>query len=47
MYKVLISFCGSICATAGDVVEITDPAVAEDLLKAGYIEQVKKTTKKK
>lgn len=49
MYKALISFSGIVSMTVGEVKEITDKAVIEDLLNAGYIEEVqpaKKATKK-
>lgn len=42
MYKALISFSGVISMSCGEVGEIADPAVAKDLLRAGYIEEVKK-----
>lgn len=41
MYKALISFCGKVNMTMGEVGEIPDKALAEDLLRAGYIEAVK------
>lgn len=41
MYKALISFCGKLNMTVGEVGEIPDKALADDLLKAGYIEEVK------
>ena len=51
MYRALISFCGSMSMAMGEVREIPDQSIAEDLLKAGFIEEVKaekpKTTKKK
>lgn len=47
MYKALISFSGLISMTKGQVREIKDKAIIKDLLKAGYIEEVKSTKKKK
>lgn len=40
MYKAEISFTGIISMTKGDVREISDVSLANDLLKAGYIKQV-------
>jgi hypothetical protein len=48
--KALISVIGKYNINAGDVVEIDDKAVLKDLLKLGYVEEVKeekKTRKKK
>lgn len=36
-YKVTVSFSGVISASKGKVIEINDSALADDLLKAGYI----------
>lgn len=47
MYKALISFSGKISMAKGQVREITDKEVVKDLLKAGYIEEIKPTKKKK
>lgn len=41
MFKALISFSGAVSMVEGEVKEITDKAIVEDLLKAGYIEEVK------
>lgn len=54
-YKALVSFSGAVSMAMGDVIEINDTPIAEDLLRAGYIiedtqneeKTVKKTTKKK
>lgn len=56
-YTALVSFSGVISMAYGDVKEISDVSVANDLLKAGYIvplgnsdiaeEKPKKTTKRK
>jgi len=40
MYKALISFSGLVCMSKGQIGEITDKAVADDLLRCGYIEEV-------
>ena len=56
--KVLISFCGAVSASMGDVIDIADDFVYQDLLRAGYISSLepspateetapKKTTRKK
>ena len=50
-----MSFSGAVSMAVGDVIEINDTPIAEDLLRAGYIiedtqneeKTVKKTTKKK
>lgn len=41
MYKALTSFSGAVSMTMGEVGEISDKSIAEDLLKAGYIEEIK------
>ena len=45
MYKALISFSGIISMAEGDVANITDDAVVKDLLRAGYIEEIKDNVK--
>ena len=40
MYKALKSFVGKISMVEGEVKEILDKEVVEDLLKAGYIEKL-------
>ena len=40
MYKALKTFVGKFSMVEGDVKEILDKKIAEDLLKAGYIELV-------
>lgn len=51
MYKALISFTGIVSMAKGEVREISDLAIANDLLKVKYIEEVKekkaKSTKRK
>ena len=41
-YKALRSFCGVINARPGQELEITDKALAKDLMGAGYIEPMEK-----
>lgn len=45
MYKALKTFSGLISMVAGETREIKDKEIIKDLLKAGYIEELK-TTKK-
>ena len=45
MYKAKVSFSGKVSMAAGEVKDITDAAVAKDLLSAGYIEEVKPAEK--
>lgn len=47
LYKALVSFSGKISMVTDEVREIPDPAVADDLVRAGYIEPVKEEKKKK
>lgn len=54
-YKVLVSFAGAVCGTPGQTIDINDPAIAKDLLKAEYIKELEpvqdpapvKTTKRR
>lgn len=46
-YKAKISFGGIISMVEGQTAEIADPAIAKDLLKAGYIVEVKPAEKGK
>lgn len=39
-YKALVSFGGKVSMHAGEVKEIKDKDIVNDLLKAGYIEKV-------
>ena len=39
-YKAVVGFSGTISAAKGDVLEIADKAISEDLLEAGYIESI-------
>lgn len=45
MYKALKSFAGKVSMYKGQVKEITDEEIVNDLLKAGYIEEVKPVKK--
>lgn len=45
MYRALVSFSGRISMSDGDVRDITDKALAADLLRCGYIEEVKPHSK--
>lgn len=39
-YRAVVSFSGTISMAEGDITEIADKAVSEDLLSAGYIEAI-------
>lgn len=41
MYKALKTFGGVVSMAEGEVKDISDPTVVKDLVKAGYIEEVK------
>ena len=41
MYKALKSFSGVVSMVSGEVKDISDPLVVKDLVKAGYIVEVK------
>ena len=41
MYRALKSFAGSVSMRRGELKAISDPIIVKDLLKAGYIEEVK------
>jgi hypothetical protein len=45
MYKAKVAFSGLISMSVGDVGEIADASIAKDLLKAGYIEEIKPAIK--
>lgn len=45
MYKARVNFSGVISMSVGDVADIADASIAKDLLKAGYIEEVKPAEK--
>lgn len=40
MYRALISFCGVISMNKGEVGEIPDKALADELIKTKYVEKV-------
>ena len=42
-YRALVSFTGIVSMTKGEVREISDLAIAKNLLKVKYIEEVKAT----
>ena len=46
MYKALISFSGLVTMAKGEIKELKDEGIIKDLLRAGYIEEVKKDTEK-
>lgn len=45
-YKAKIDFTGVLSMNAGETADIADESIAKDLLKAGYIEEVKAEKKK-
>ena len=47
MYEAIKSFSGVISMSVGDVKDINDVNIAKDLLKAGYIREVKPAEKGK
>lgn len=47
MYKAKVSFSGVVSMHVGEVKDISDVNIAKDLLKAGYIEEVKPAEKAK
>ena len=46
-YRALVSFTGTISMAMGEVREISDSALANNLLKVNYIEEMEKVTEKK
>jgi hypothetical protein len=46
-YKAVVSFSGKVSMVVGEVRDLTDNAIVKDLLKAGYIEEVKPAEKTK
>nr|DAV23599.1 MAG TPA: hypothetical protein [Caudoviricetes sp.] len=46
-YKVLVSFSGAVSASRNSIIEISDAEIANDLMDAGYIEEVNETKKGK
>jgi hypothetical protein len=47
MYRAIIGFTGLINMKKGEIKEIKNKALVKDLLKAGYIEEVKPVKAKK
>lgn len=47
MYKAKVNFSGVVSMNVGEVADIADVNIAKDLLKAGYIEEVKPAEKAK
>lgn len=47
MYKALKSFCGKVSMKKGEIKPIDDVNIANDLLFAGYIEEIKPVEIKK
>jgi hypothetical protein len=45
-YKALVSFCGKVSMAMDEVREISDQSIADDLLKAGLIMEMKADKKK-
>lgn len=45
-YKAKVNFSGCLSMVEGEVKEIADIDIAKDLLRAGYIEEVKPAEKK-
>lgn len=46
-YKALVNFSGNVSMHVGEVKELADVNIAKDLLRAGYIEEVKPAEKAK
>jgi hypothetical protein len=46
-YKAIVNFSGRVSMCVGEVKEIADAAIVKDLIKAGYIEEVKPADKAK
>ena len=47
MYKALVGFSGKITMSKGEVKEINDKTLVDDLTKAKYIEPIEKPKKEK
>lgn len=45
-YRALVSFSGIISMAMGEIREIDDEPIAKDLLRAGYIEELKEMDSK-
>lgn len=46
MYKALISFTGAVSMKKGEVKHIADEAIAQDLVRCGYVEALEKKEEK-
>ena len=44
-YRALVSFTGTVSMAMGEVREISDLALAKNLLKVGYVEEIKERGK--
>lgn len=47
MYEAIKSFSGAVSMSVGDVRDISDVNIAKDLLRAGYIREIKPAVKGK
>lgn len=47
MYEAIKSFSGAVSMSVGDIRDISDVNIAKDLLRAGYIREIKPATKGK
>lgn len=47
MYRAKVNFSGVVSMNVGEVADIADVNIAKDLIKAGYIEEVKPAEKAK
>jgi hypothetical protein len=47
MYKAKVSFSGVVSMNVGEVADIADVNIAKDLLRAGYVEEIKPAEKAK
>ena len=47
MYKAKVSFSGVVSMNVGEVSDIADVNIAKDLLRAGYVEEIKPAEKAK
>jgi gas vesicle protein len=45
MFKALKSFCGKVSMKKGEIKDINDENIINDLLNAGYIEKIKENIK--
>ena len=47
MYRAKVNFSGVVSMNVGEVQDIADVTIAKDLLRAGYIEEIKPAEKAK